>query len=254
MKREVQAVMLVLLGAAVTRIALTDTYLRYVKASMKPFLLSTGAILLVLGLWALWDLFRKRNSTETETVDVGAEEHDGHGHGKMRVAWLLLLPVLSNLIVAPPALGAYSAQRQNSTVLSPAADVAFDPIPPGNPAKLSLSDYATRAIWDKSGTLSGRSFELTGFVTPVPPGQVPTGMPAGSSASWWLTRLALTCCAADATTTKVLAVGPKPLAANTWVTVTGRWIPGGGTDSSTAIPWLKIEKIEPISQPKEPYE
>lgn len=246
--------MLIFLGAAITRIALTDNYLRYVKGSMKPFLLVTGAILLVLGLWALWDLLRKKDPAEAEAVDLGAEEHDGHGHGKMRVAWLLLLPVLSILIVAPPALGAFSAERGNSTVLAPATDVGFDPLPAGNPVTMTLTEYATRAVWDKPGSMEGRTFRLTGFVTAVPIGKVPRDVPAGTQASWWLTRLALTCCAADATSTKILAVGVKPLPANTWVTVTGRWIPGGGTGSATAIPWLKIDKIETIPQPKEPYE
>ena len=77
---------------------------------------------------------------------------------------------------------------------------------------------------------------------------------ADAQASWWLARLSLACCAADASATKILAVGAKPLPANTWVKATGRWIPGGGTESATAIPWLQIESLESIPQPKEPYE
>mgnify|MGYP000906792642 CR=1 FL=1 len=262
MKRDVQAVMLLLLGAAITRIAFSDIYLRYVKETLRPFLIATGGILLLLGAWALWDIVRDhRQSTAAasdphlaDEVDEGAELHDGHGHGQMRIAWLLLLPVLSILLIAPPALGAYSAERQNSTVLAPASDIAFDPLPAGNPVPLSLSDYAVRAVWDDQQSLAGRTVQMTGFVTPVKEGQTTTGLPAGQSATWTLTRLALTCCAADATVTKILAVGAKPLPANTWVTVTGTWIPGGPTQEAQATPWLQVRSIQTVPQPKNPYE
>ena len=124
-KRDVQAVLLIFLGTALVRISLTDLYLRYVKAAMQPFLILTGVILLVLGVWALWDVIRDRGHEHPED-DLGAEVHDGHGHGQMRIAWLLMLPVLSILLIAPPALGAYSAERGNSSVAAPASDLGFD--------------------------------------------------------------------------------------------------------------------------------
>ena len=252
-KRDVQAVLLIFLGTALVRISLTDLYLRYVKAAMQPFLILTGVILLVLGVWALWDVIRDRGHEHPED-DLGAEVHDGHGHGQMRIAWLLMLPVLSILLIAPPALGAYSAERGNSSVAAPASDLGFDPLPAEDPIVMTLNEYATRAVWDNPGSLEGRTFELTGFVTPVPEAKMPTDLPADAEASWWLARLSLACCAADATATKILAVGAKPLPANTWVRATGRWIPGGGTETATAIPWLQIESLKPIPEPKDPYE
>lgn len=256
MRRDVQAVMLIFLGTALVRIALTDLYLRYVKASMQPFLLLTGALLLILGVWALIDVIRGRghDHDEADEADEGAEAHDGHNHGQMRIAWLLMLPVLSILLIAPPALGAYSAERENSTVIAPASDLGFDPLPAQDPITFTLNEYATRAVWDNPGSLEGRTFELVGFVTPVPEAKLPTDLPAGAQASWWLTRLSLACCAADANATKILAVGPKSLPANTWVRATGRWMPGGGTESATAIPWLRVESLTQIPQPKDPYE
>lgn len=248
-----QAVMLIFLGTALVRIALTDIYLRYVKASMQPFLLITGAILLILGVWALVDVIRGRGH-EHPAEDEGAEVHDGHNHGQMRIAWLLMLPVLSILLIAPPALGAYSAERENSTVIAPASDLGFDPLPAEDPIRFTLNEYATRAVWDNPGSLEGRTFELIGFVTPVPESKMPTDLPPGAKASWWLTRLSLACCAADANATKILAVGGNPLPANTWVRATGQWIPGGGTESATAIPWLRLDSLTPIPQPKDPYE
>ncbi|MEI2729696.1 MAG: TIGR03943 family protein [Candidatus Nanopelagicales bacterium] len=254
-KRDVQAVVLIFLGSALLRISFTDIFLRYVKEGMRPFLIATGAILLVLGAWALWDVIRGRHDHEPEPVlDEGAESHDGHGHGQMRIAWLLLLPVLSILLIAPPALGAYSAERENSTVLAPATDVQFDPLPAGNPLPMSLSDYAVRAVWDDQRTLVGRNIQMTGFATPVPKDKLSPGIPAGESATWWLTRMSLTCCAADANVTKILAVGTRPLPTNTWVKLTGTWMPGGGTGDDNAIPWFKVTSLQTIPQPKDPYE
>jgi len=254
-KRDVQAVVLIFLGSALLRISFTDIYLRYVKDGMRPFLLATGAILLVLGGWALWDVIRGRHDHEPEPdFDEGAETHDGHGHGQMRIAWLLLLPAFSILLIAPPALGAYSAERENSTVLAPKTDVALDPLPAGNPLTMSLNDFAVRAVWDDQRSLAGREIAMTGFVTAVPKDEAPVGVPSGQSATWWLTRLSLTCCAADANATKILAVGTKPLAPNTWVRVTGTWMPGGPTADANAIPWFKVSSLQTVPQPKDPYE
>ena len=46
MNRHVGGVLLGLLGAALLKISATDLYLNYVKASMRPWLLLTGACLL----------------------------------------------------------------------------------------------------------------------------------------------------------------------------------------------------------------
>ena len=106
----------------------------------------------------------------------------------------------------------------------------------------TLSDYAARAVWDDGRTLEGRNVQLTGFVTPNPAG------------GWYLTRLQLTCCAADAIATKITPQGVKDLPANTWVTVVGQWVPGGGTNSDTAIPLIKVTKLTQVPQPSNPYE
>ena len=116
-------------------------------------------------------------------------------------------------------------------------------LPAGDPTTTTLQDYAVRAVWDDGRTLTGRTISLVGFVTP------------GSDGSWYLTRMTLTCCAADAVTTKILMVdAPSAPPADTWLTVVGTWVPGGGTKSPTAIPWLKVSSMKKIAQPKDPYE
>ena len=253
LSREVQSVLLILLGTAITRISVTDVYLRYVKETIRPFLILTGLLLLVLGILALIDVVRdSREKPAAAEVDEGAEMHDGHGHTHMRIAWLLLLPVLSILLIAPPALGAYSAARDPSTVIQPAT--TFDPLPPDNPLRLPLSEYAVRAVWGGESSLQGHTFELEGFVTPVPDGKQTTNLPDGQSGNWWLSRMSLSCCAADARATRILAVGAKDLPANTWVRMRARYLPGGPTNSDKAIPWIQVEEIKVIPQPSNPYE
>jgi uncharacterized repeat protein (TIGR03943 family) len=242
MRRDVQAIILLLVGGAVLRITMGDAFLNYVKEGMRPWLLLSGGTLVVLGLLALIDVFRKRGEEPTPH-DEPAEHGDGHGHGHggPRAAWLLLLPVLAIYLIAPPALGAYAAAR-DTTNSAPAQEAKAPPLPPGDPASVTVAEYVGRAVWDDGLTLEGRTVEMTGFVTPDPAG------------GWWLSRMAIACCAADAIASKIKVIEAPELPANTWVTVTGRWVPGGGTKTDTAIPLLEIETLDEIPQPKNPYE
>lgn len=262
MRRDVAAVLLILLGGAVMRITVTDAYINYVKPGMKPYLIASAAVLLVLGVMAFIDSIRdKREGPHAdehehqvehagnhdgthahEQVSDGDLLDDGHGHGKMRSAWLLILPVAAIFLVAPGPLGAYTASREGASVSAPKTGSEVTPLPPGDPVALRLDEFAVRAVWDNGRTLEGRTVEVVGFATPDPQG------------GWVLTRLALACCAADALATKVKPIGDVPdLPANTWVSVTGRYVPGGGTGTSDAIPWLQVDTIIRIPQPQDPY-
>ena len=259
MTRDVGSALLVLVGAAILRIATADTYLRYVKASMRPWLLVAGTILVVLGLLALLDVWRsvraeakahREAAAGGADPDHGSHDHDdafddGHGHGSRlpKAAWLLVLPVAALFVVPPPALGAFTAERQQATTVAPVVGAQPPPLPAGAVVPLPLNDFASRAVWDAGRTLQGRTVSLTGFASAAPGG------------GWYLTRLALTCCAADATVTKITVkgAGSQP-ATNAWVTVVGHWVPGGGTNSETAIPWIQAQSMTPQPAPKDPYE
>ena len=265
MRRDVAAVLLILLGGAVMRITITDAYINYVKPGMKPYLIVSAAVLLFFGVMAFIDSIRNKHDEThehehgsdhehsgedasdpmTETGAIVVEEailDDGNGHGKMRSAWLLILPVAAIFLVAPGPLGAYTASREGASVSAPKTGSEVTPLPPGDPVPLRLDEFAVRAVWDNGRTLEGRTVEVVGFATPNPEG------------GWILTRLALACCAADALATKVKPIGDVPdLPANTWVSVTGRYAPGGGTGTSDAIPWLQVDTIIRIPQPQDPY-
>ena len=168
-------------------------------------------------------------------------EHDpDHGHGP-RAAWLLILPVLAIFLIAPPALGAFSVARDTSNAAEP-AEAKAPPLPAGDPVPMSVAEYVGRAVWDDGLTLEGRTVAMTGFVTPDPAG------------GWWLSRLAMACCAADAIASKIKVVNAPDLPANTWVDVTGAWIPGGGTKTETAVPLIEIRELVEVPQPKNPYD
>lgn len=242
-----QGVLLILVGGAVVRIVASGTYVNYVKSGLKPYLLASAAVLLVLGGMALLDAVRGRGDDEADAAGHefhASAEHEAiqtHDHGTMRTAWLLLLPVAAIFLIAPGPLGAYTASRESAVVTAPPSGSTLPPLPPGDPVQIDLDSYATRAVWDAGRTLEGRRVEVIGFVTPTDGG-------------WQLTRLALNCCAADSVPTKVLPVGEVPdFPANTWVAVTGTYVPGGGTDSATAVPWIAVERVVPIPAPADPY-
>ncbi|MFG3011297.1 TIGR03943 family putative permease subunit [Streptomyces cinerochromogenes] len=231
MKRSLQAGLLVLCGLGLLHISLfTDLCLRYVKEGMRPLLIASGVVLLLLGIAGA-------------LLDRGEGAGDGHGHdhsGVPRVAWLLLLPALSLLFYAPPALGAYTAARQPAKAVVHDSD--FDPLPRTSPLPMTLSDFTSRVRQDRGQAVKGRTVRMTGFVTP------------GDGGSWELTRIILNCCAADAQSVKVRVYGGPDLPANTWVTVTGTWHPGGTLGTGSAAVALDARTVTKVPRPVNGYQ
>ncbi|MFD9323275.1 TIGR03943 family putative permease subunit [Streptomyces sp. NPDC060053] len=178
--------------------------------------------------------------------DDGYAGHEGHSHGPAgpRVAWLLTLPALALLLFPPPALGSYSAGREAAQRAAQGIG-AFPALPAGSPVELTVAEFSSRAIYDSGRSLKGRTVRLTGFVT------------HGDDGAWYVTRLLVTCCAADATTGKVEIqdADDDVLPADTWVTVTGAWRPKGKLGSDAAWPpVLAAATVTRVKQPADPYE
>jgi uncharacterized repeat protein (TIGR03943 family) len=230
----------------------SDAALAYVKAGLQPLLLASGAVLVGLGVVAAIRHGRDQNQNRDQP----------HGPG---VAWLLALPPLALVLIAPPALGAFAASRQPvlapPTIQAGPTDQASaggdqDWIPPlipngdGAAVPLTLAEYVIRD-YDAPHTLAGVRVRLVGFVTPQQPGRD----------GYLLTRFAINCCAADATAYKVAVHGdPVPRGPDTWLEVEGRWqqrqrTTGGDAEQpSEEPPLLLAESIRVIEQPTLPYE
>jgi uncharacterized repeat protein (TIGR03943 family) len=242
MSRLTQAVVLLLFGGAVLRASLTDLYLRYVKEGLRPFLIVAGALMVAAAVATIWYSLRSAASGS-----AASDEHDDHGHDhhEPRVGWLLILPVLGLLLVAPPALGSYAAGQAGSVTAAPARDSDYPPLPAGEPAPVGLLDYASRALFDDGKSLTGRTLKLTGFVTPAPDGKP------------MLARMVLTCCAADGRPIKVGMTGQAPMEvpADTWVEVTGVYSTHRGKDpvNDVAVAYVEVKSWQEVQQPKNPY-
>ncbi|HZN16886.1 MAG TPA: TIGR03943 family protein [Micromonosporaceae bacterium] len=271
MNRQGQAVVLLLLGGAVLKASLTDLYLRYVKEGLRPFLIAAALMLVAAAVMTLWyDLRPAAAATlapdqpETEHPHTGpghprAEPGPGHpraepghsrpepehSHREPRVAWLLILPVLGLLLVAPPALGSYAA-GQAGTALGSQQVSDFPPLPGGDPAKISVLDYASRAVFDKGLSIGSRRVQLTGFVLTGPEGEP------------YLARMILSCCAADARPIKIGMTGnvPAGLPADTWVEVVGTYTARTISDTvnGETIPFLTVAEWREVPPPKRQYE
>jgi uncharacterized repeat protein (TIGR03943 family) len=231
--RLTQGVVLLLFGGALLRASFTDLYLRYVKEGLRPFLIATGLLLVAAAVMTIWYSFR--------SAPASPDEHD---HAPS-VGWLLILPVLGLVLVAPPALGSYAANQAGSVAAAPVGDSSYPPLPAGDPAELSILDYASRALFDSGKSLEGRDLRLTGFVTPAPDGAP------------MLARIVLSCCAADGRPIKLGLSGRAPIdvPADTWVEVVGTYTSRTTKDpvNHVDVAYLEVKTWREVAQPKQPY-
>ncbi|MFK4156478.1 hypothetical protein ACI2LV_31470 [Streptomyces fungicidicus] len=109
-------------------------------------------------------------------------------------------------------------------------------LPVGEPVELSLAEAGSRAAHDSVHSLKGRTIRLTGFVT------------TGDDGTWYVTRLRVACCAADATAVTAEIGGAGPPETDTWVT--GTWRPRGELGSATA--WPPVLGATPVRAVAEP--
>ncbi|GAA0520594.1 TIGR03943 family putative permease subunit [Paractinoplanes deccanensis] len=236
MSKLTQAVVMLLFGGAILRASFTDLYLRYVKEGLRPFLIAAGLLLVAAAVMTLWYSFRSPE---------GHDDGHGHEHHEPKVGWLLLLPVLGLLLVAPPALGSYAAEQAGSVVAQPDGNSDYPPLPAGDPADLSLVDYASRALFDAGESMRDRDVRLTGFITTAPDGKP------------MLARIVLTCCAADGRPIKIGLAGRAPIdvPADTWVEVIGRYTAQTGKDpvNNVDVAYLEVKTWQEITEPKQPY-
>nr|WP_281371921.1 TIGR03943 family protein [Modestobacter versicolor] len=206
----------------------------YVRPGFRPFLLAAGVVVVAL---AATGLLRRPGGPRA-----------GHEHPGPAVGWLLAAPVAVVLVVAPPALGAYSAARLPTA--PPAVPAA--PPSPGIGADDPGADHRTMTllsytIWSQQpdpSPLADRRVRLVGFVTPREAG------------GWYLTRFRINCCAADATALRVAVIdGSAEFAPDQWVEVVGHFTePVVDPVAGYALPAIEPASTRLVPPPAEPYE
>jgi uncharacterized repeat protein (TIGR03943 family) len=253
MSRPVQAFILVMLGAALIRLGVTGAADNYVRPGLRPYLVAAGLLFAALGvIGVIRDL--RGDQGERAAADSRAEarvrthgpgallperDHDHHGWYGHGAGWLLCLPLLLLLVSPPPALGSYAAGRTDAKVPRPAGNPTYPPLSAADPVPLTLRDYAARAVWDHGRTLVGHRIVLTGFVAPSVSGGDP----------WYIARLHIICCAADAQTAKVAVFrsnGQFPT--GQWISVTGTWLADG------QFAGIQASAVRIVDEPRQPYE
>ncbi|CCH28828.1 TIGR03943 family protein [Actinosynnema sp. NPDC047251] len=289
MRRETQNVLLVLLGGALLKLALSGTYLRYVKESLQPWLIATGAIMIVLAAVAIArdlrlgraapqpaDASTVATSGDTSTTAAStagtsaaatatagasadataadASVEDGHGHG-----------------VVHHDGHEHGSSRSPWMLLLPVLAV-FLISPPALGADTVNRSDRNAAQESKAGNgfapLPGdRVIPLTigEFVTRTAwddSGSLNdrtvklTGFIVRKDQNVYLARLTISCCAADAAPVKTLITGQDfgALPTDQWVEAVGRVVPGSATRDNAYVPTFTVAEVTPIVPPEDTYE
>ncbi|WP_344935347.1 TIGR03943 family putative permease subunit [Sphaerisporangium flaviroseum] len=247
-----QGLVMTLLGGAILRVsALSTIYVNYVKPGFRPLLIAAGLVIFALGVLGLIQEWRRPYAPARQAGGPPGPErphgssagHD-HSHGP-RVAWLLCLPVIAIFLIAPPALGSFAAERDESPQPRPTALDAYGALAKDGPTAMPLGEFIGRAWGDANRSLEGRQVRLTGFA-----------VPSKKKGQWYLTRMQLRCCAADAFPLKVTVLGVPAPRDDTWVEVTGAWVPTpyDKLPKGTVAPEMRATGLTKVAQPDKPYE
>jgi uncharacterized repeat protein (TIGR03943 family) len=243
--REVQAVVLLVIGVVIGRLTLSDAYLGFVKDTLRLPLLASAAVLITLGLLSL---------LRDQEDELAGDEHgdDGHGHDHAtapRIGMLMLAPVLALLLVAPQPLGAYAANRGGANRVA-APVLQLDPLaePVDGAVPITIGDAVVRALYEPDGPLEGTTVRMVGFVSTD-----------DALAGYRLSRFSVSCCAADASVRQVVVAGGSPrFEDDTWVEVTARFEGAihdpDGDGGATGIPIVQLVAEREIERPASPYE
>lgn len=241
MNRIGRAGVLVTLGISVARLVWSGQFGWFVQQRMRWPLVMAAAVLLVLGV--------------IEVTVAGRQERRDPASARRAagplVGWLLGLPLLVVVAVAPTSLGAAAAARAAGYVPADPGS-GFQPMPhQDGPVPLTLYEFLNRAVADDQRSLDGVEVELTGIVVHDP------ALPAG--ADFALTRFLVSCCAADAIPLQVAVRGAdEAYPDDTWVRVRAVWRPSATPYAELVRPWwveADAVSVEIVADPPaSPYE
>jgi uncharacterized repeat protein (TIGR03943 family) len=259
MRRGDAALLLAGLAAATLWAALTDAMLRYVRPSMRPWLVASAVLLALLAV-AVAVTGRAAPAPapgpDGDGTPAAPAAPAGHRHGLRLVGWLVALPLVVAAGLDPGALGAYTAARQAGLGPPPADFDLEEHLRTrsfgGQAAGLTLRQLVAAAEGDAAerALLERTPVRLTGFVLDR------------DGDGFGLARLVMGCCAGDATAVVVDVVGHEgaPVAVDSWLEVVGRF-DADATEASDNVrgdgfvaPVVRAESVRPVDEPAAPYE
>lgn len=233
-----RAAVLCALGGVTLRLIWSGGFGWFVQQRMRLPLLAAGIILLAMGLFEAWAAGREEKADPSSIRRSVAPS----------IGWMLVLPLLVLMAVAPTGLGAAAAGRVDAYTPS-AASQAYDPLPQTDgPTPLRVFDFLDRAIWDPDRSLEDTPILLEGLVVNDP--DTPDG--------FLLTRFMVSCCAADGIPLQVQVSGAgQAFADDTWVKAVVLWRPPETPYQDKQGDWTvaaDIVSIEVAETPGDAYE
>ncbi len=198
--------LLLSLGAVTARMLWSGGYGWFVQQRMFIPLVLATVVLLGFGVFeAIQGTQEERRNPESSRWSVAPA-----------VGWLLLLPLLVLIAVAPTGLGAAAASRVEA--FTPNERLSrFEPLDASaGPVDMRVYDFLERAVWDPDASLDGVTVRLEGLV--VNDDRTPDG--------FMLTRFLVSCCAADGIPLQVALRGvDQTFEDDTWVVAEVVWRP-----------------------------
>lgn len=178
----------------------------FVQQRMRIPLIVATAMLLLFGAF--------------EALDGSREEQDDAAASRRSagpaIGWLLILPLVVLISVAPTGLGAAAADRVDAYTPTEKQDSYESLDASAGPVEMRVFDFLDRAIWDDARSLEGVTVRLEGLVVNDP--EIANGFK--------LTRFLVSCCAADGIPLQVtVRDATQVFSDDTWVVADVVWRP-----------------------------
>lgn len=233
-----RAVVLLWLGTVTIRLVWTGGFGWFVQQRMRIPLLAAAFVLLGFGLYEAF-LGMGNEKREPDSISRSVAP---------KVGWLLIVPFLVLISVAPTGLGAAAADRAEA--YTPVeSEIIYAPVEQTDePVEMRVYEFLDRAVWDDSGSLEDVPVRLEGLVVNDP--SVPDGFK--------LTRFLVSCCAADGIPLQVTVHGTPAFEDDTWVIAEVVWRPPDRPYRELDDEWVveadAIEVTVVEDPPNDPYE
>jgi uncharacterized repeat protein (TIGR03943 family) len=245
LRRSDAATLLAALAGLTLWLSMTDGIYRYLRPTMRPWLLASAVFLACLALATAVVAWRELGRGGPGAVRAGSTRAS-------LVGWLLVVPVVVAVSTDPGALGAFAVRQQGVVAYASVGDFDFETYlrshtTGGQAPSLQLHQFlaAAQGGEDDRRLLADTPVRLTGFVFDdafAPPGSLS------------LARLMIGCCAGDAWSLVVTVRGYDgvPPAEDSWVEVTGNF--DEQVTGEQSVPVLVMSSLRHVDEPREPYE